>query len=66
MQLLKDLGDPTATRLAFFRTFTYVLSFVGAAILLAGAAYFAAGSKAISSQPSREISGAAGLVEITD
>jgi hypothetical protein len=45
VQLLKDLGDPSATRLAFFRNFTYLLSVLGAATLLTAAAYFAVNRK---------------------
>jgi len=41
VQLFKDLGDPSATRLAFFRTFTYLMSAFGAATLLLAAGYFA-------------------------
>jgi hypothetical protein len=66
MQLLKDLGDPTATRLAFLRTFTYLMSFAGAAVLLAGAAYFARAGRSLAAPRESHTLDPAGLVEISD
>ena len=66
VQLLKDLGDPTATRLAFFRTFTYLLSAFGAAILLAAAAYFAVKSTRDASRPRPASLAAATVVQAAE
>ena len=40
IQLYKDFGRPTQTRLLFFRDFTYVLSVGGAVLLLASLVFF--------------------------
>jgi len=40
VQLYKDFGRPTQTRLLFFRDFTYILSVGGAVLLLASLAFF--------------------------
>jgi Family of unknown function (DUF5690) len=40
MQLYKDLVAEATTRLVFFRTFSYVLSLLGSALLVLAAAYF--------------------------
>lgn len=39
-QLYKDFGDPTATRLGFFRSFSYGFSVVGAVLLVLCLIYF--------------------------
>jgi hypothetical protein len=39
-QLYKDFGDPTATRLGFFRSFSYGFSVVGAVLLVGCLVYF--------------------------
>ncbi len=45
VQLYKDLGQAETTRLAFFRLFTYLVSALGTATLLASAGYFWAKSR---------------------
>lgn len=40
VQLYKDLADAHSTRLAFFCTFTYLLSVLGSALLIVSAVYF--------------------------
>lgn len=42
VQLYHDLAEPHVSRLAFFRGFTYLLSLIGAALLVASAAVFLA------------------------
>lgn len=42
VQLYKDLADAHVTRLAFFCTFTYLLSVIGSALLVLSGAYFVA------------------------
>ena len=40
VQLFKDLADSNASRLGFFRAFTYLLSAFGSVLLIVSAAYF--------------------------
>ena len=47
IQLYKDLGEPGATRLDFFRRFTYFMSVLGAVLTVSSCVYFISKAKAM-------------------